>query len=301
VNPFFSPGFTAPLNGTINIGNNTTLYLGWQGTVYNTTVRLSGGTDNGEGYGVLRGDNATLNGAVILATNSTIGTAGGSLTINSVISDGGSGFGFTQVGSGTVTLTAVTNTYTGPTTVNGGATLKCDTSGSLGGGALSINGMVNLNYAGTKTVASLTLAGTPKAAGVYGSSASSAPPANQDDARFAGTGTVTVLANYANWAITNAPGQTPDQDYDNDGVENGMEYFMGQTGSSFTAMPGLDGTNTVTWTKDPTYLGTWQVQTSPNLSTWTNVAGTDNGTSVSYTLPTGMGSLFVRLLATPAP
>ncbi len=167
VNSYFSPGFTAPPNGTINIGNNTTLYLGWQGTVYNTTVKLSGGTDNGEGYGVLRGDNATLNGAVILATNSTIGSAGGSLIINSVISDGGSGLGFTAVGGGTVTLTGA-NTYTGPTTVNSGVTLKCDTSGSLGGGALSINGTVNLNYAGTKTVASLTLAGVPKGPGVYG-------------------------------------------------------------------------------------------------------------------------------------
>ena len=84
-------------------------------------------------------------------------------------------------------------------------------------------------------------------------------------------------------------------------LQQNIEYFMGQTGSSFTAMPGLDGTNTVTWTKDPAYQGTWQVQTSPNSSAWTNVAGTDNGTSVSYTLPTGMGTLFVRLLVAPAP
>ena len=106
---------------------------------------------------------------------------------------------------------------------------------------------------------------------------------------------------YSAWAGTNAPGQTPGQDYDNDGVENGIEYFMGQTGSSFTAMPGLDGTNKVTWTKDPNYIGTWQVQTSPDLSTWTDVVATDNTTSVSYTLPAGAGKLFVRLLVTPAP
>ena len=192
VNPVYSPGFTAPPNGTINIGNNTTLYLGWQGTVYNTTIKLSGGTGNGEPYGVLRGDNATLNGAVILATNSTIGTAGGSLTINSVISDGGNGFGFTQVANGTVTLTAA-NTYTGPTTVNSGATLKCDIPNALGSGPLSISGKVNLNFVGNKTVPSLILGGVAKASGVYGSSASPAPPANQDDARFAGTGTVTVV------------------------------------------------------------------------------------------------------------
>ena len=114
-------------------------------------------------------------------------------------------------------------------------------------------------------------------------------------------GNTVVVGGYGTWASTNAPGQTPGEDYDNDGVENGLEYFMGQTGSSFTAMPGLDGTNTVTWPKDPAYNGIWQVQTSPDLSTWTDVAGTDNGTSVSYTLPFGMGKLFVRLLVTPTP
>ena len=56
------------------------------------------------------------------------------------------------------------------------------------------------------------------------------------------------------WANANdAAGQTADQDHDNDGAENGIEYFMGETGSSFTAMPGLDGTNTVTWPMDAAY------------------------------------------------
>ena len=104
---------------------------------------------------------------------------------------------------------------------------------------------------------------------------------------------------YADWAAIYAPGQTPGEDHDNDGVENGLEYFMGQTGSSFTAMPGLDGSNKVTWTKAPVYIGSWQVQTSPDLRTWTDVSGTDNGTSVSYTLTPGAGKKFVRLLVTP--
>ena len=304
VNTVHSPGFVSPVNGTINVGNATTLYLGWTGFVLNTTVVLNSSTDNGEARGVLRGDNATLNGAVILNTNSTIGSSGltSIFTINAVIS-GGSGFGFTNVRDGTVILTAA-NTYTGPTTVNSPGTLQCNTPGSLGGGALSINGKLNLNYVGTKTVASLTLGGVAKTvAGTYGSVASGAT--FQDDTYFTpgSTGTVTVVAtnSFSSWASINAPGQTPSQDYDNDGVQNGMEYFMGQMGSSFTAMPGLDGTNKVTWTKDPTYQGTWQVQTSPDLSTWTNVAGTDIGTSVSYTVPPGMGKQFVRMVVTPAP
>ena len=96
---------------------------------------------------------------------------------------------------------------------------------------------------------------------------------------------------FATWAATNAPGQTPDQDHDNDGVENGIEYFMGETGSSFTAMPGLDATNTVIWPMDPAYVGTYEVQTSPDLGTWTNVdpRPLPSGGNLSYTLPTGLG------------
>jgi hypothetical protein len=198
-----------------------------------------------------------------------------------------------------------TSTYTGPTTVSTGATLRVDRPEALSGSsaiAISSTGKMNLNYAGTKNVASLAIGGVAQTnPGTYGSVASGAD--FQNDTYFIGTGTLTLggASGFGTWASTNAPGQTPGEDYDNDGVENGIEYFMGQTGSSFTAMPGLDATNTVTWTKDPAYSGTWQVQTSPDLAIWTDVAGTDNGTSVSYTLAAGGGKLFVRLLVTPTP
>jgi hypothetical protein len=110
---------------------------------------------------------------------------------------------------------------------------------------------------------------------------------------------------FTSWAATNAPGQTPEQDYDNDGVDNGVEYFMGQTGSSFTAMPSLDGSNTIAWTMDANYQGTYEVQTSPDLVNWTNVdpKPTPSGGTLNYTLPTGAlgGKSFVRLLVTPTP
>jgi hypothetical protein len=104
------------------------------------------------------------------------------------------------------------------------------------------------------------------------------------------------------WTDANgATGQSPDQDHDNDGVENGIEYFMGETGSSFTALPGLDGTNTVTWTMDPAYDGTYEVQTSPDLGTWTNVDPRPVPVegNLSYLLPSGLGKQFVRLLVKP--
>ena len=113
-----------------------------------------------------------------------------------------------------------------------------------------------------------------------------------------------VSSGFATWAAANgATGQTPDQDHDNDGVENGIEYFMGQTGSSFTAMPGLDEFNTITWPASATYEGTYEVQTSPDLVTWTNVdpKPLPSDGNLSYLLPTGLGKQFVRLLVTPAP
>jgi autotransporter-associated beta strand protein len=142
----------------------------------------------------------TLNGGTLYAANSAGVTWMGPVTVNSTttvrtdywmgISGNVSGAGgFTKTGTNTVTLSGV-NSYTGATLVQTG-TLACSTSASLGGGALSIsNGaMVNLNFTGTRSIFSLTLGGTNKLAGVYGSSNS---PATYQDAHFAGPGTVTV-------------------------------------------------------------------------------------------------------------
>ena len=114
---------------------------------------------------------------------------------------------------------------------------------------------------------------------------------------------VAATTGFSAWATANAPGQTADQDHDNDGVKNGIEYFMGQSGSSVTAMPGLDATNTVTWPMAPAYVGTYEVQTSSNLGTWSNVTPrpVPAGGNLSYLLPPGLGIQFVRLLVTPTP
>jgi hypothetical protein len=115
-----------------------------------------------------------------------------------------------------------------------------------------------------------------------------------------------VPSGFGTWASANgATGQTPEQDHDNDGVKNGIEYFMGETGSSFTALPGLDATNKVTWPMDAAYAGTYEVQTSSDLVDWTNVdpRPLPSSGSLSYTLPADEpgGTSFVRLLVTPTP
>ena len=248
---------------------------------------------------------------VVVQSGAVIDTAGHIITIAQNLEHDFSGpaidGGLTKKGLGTLTLLQA-SCYTGPTKVQGG-TLACATAASVAPTALEIDAAakVDLTYTGNRNIPSLKIGVNVKDPGVYGSSSSPAPLANQDDVHFAGTGTVTVggSTGFTSWAADNAPGQTPGKDHDNDGVENGVEYFMGQTGSSFTAMPGLDGTNKVTWTMDSCYFGTYEVQTSSDLVDWTNVdpRPLPSSGSLSYTLPADApgGKSFVRLLVTPAP
>ncbi|MEO8617630.1 MAG: hypothetical protein ABI600_21055 [Luteolibacter sp.] len=106
---------------------------------------------------------------------------------------------------------------------------------------------------------------------------------------------------YSSWALTNTGSASSPVtgDHDNDGVSNGLEYFMGATGSTFTANPGIvDGK--ITWPKDPAFLGSYTVQTSPDLTAWTPVSSTVVGNTVEYT-PTGPAPLFIRMAVTPTP
>ena len=110
-----------------------------------------------------------------------------------------------------------------------------------------------------------------------------------------------TLPGYSSWASANAPGQTANQDHDGDGVPNGVEYFMGLTGSSFTANPQPVG-GVITWPRGADANGvTFKVLSSTDLATWEDVtasADVSNPTSVSYTLPSGQGKRFVRLEVT---
>ena len=116
-----------------------------------------------------------------------------------------------------------------------------------------------------------------------------------------------IPTGYAPWADTNAGGQTIDLDYDNDGVSNGVEYFM-NAAPGFTANPGLVG-NTVSWPnggniRSSAYGTQFVVQTSSDLVTWDDVTegdmdqnGTNTASSLSYTLDpaNNPAKQFVRL------
>jgi len=102
---------------------------------------------------------------------------------------------------------------------------------------------------------------------------------------------------YTAWAATNAGGQGPTLDFDNDGVSNGLEYFMGSaTGPTAHAVP---TGGTVTWPRSATAVVTaFRVETSTDLVTWTTAdpatvnAGT---TQITFTPAAGAPKTFVRL------
>jgi autotransporter-associated beta strand protein len=94
---------------------------------------------------------AVLSGVTLSGTNNSIGGAG-AMTINSVIA--GSGGGFMKTGTGTLTLWGA-NSYTGPTTIDGGRLLV---NGSiLGSSGLTVRSGAELG--GSGVVAAITGAG----------------------------------------------------------------------------------------------------------------------------------------------
>jgi hypothetical protein len=124
---------------------------------------------------------------------------------------------------------------------------------------------------------------------------------------YVAVATATDTSPYDAWAQTNSGGQTANLDLDNDGVTNGVEFFMNSE-AGFTANPGLVG-NTVTWPNggnipSSAYGSQFVVQTSTDLVIWTDVPGTGDANlantsgSVSY-MVTGSGKQFVRLKVTP--
>ncbi|MCX6879936.1 MAG: autotransporter-associated beta strand repeat-containing protein [Verrucomicrobia bacterium] len=174
-------------------------------------------------------------GTVHLNGPATFDTGTFTNSIASVISGPGS---LTKEGDGTLTLASDTNTYSGNTNVNAGTLELTSANPNNQASAVSIvaaaGAKLNLNFSGDDVVGSLVIdGGTPMPDGIYGSSSSGAPFANQNDTAFAGTGTLSVVTpppapTYASWASDKGiPGALPNDDSDNDGVTNAVEMVLG--------------------------------------------------------------------------
>ncbi|MES2924929.1 MAG: autotransporter-associated beta strand repeat-containing protein [Verrucomicrobiota bacterium] len=315
---------TTVANGTIAMSAGGALTYTGTGETTDRAINLSATTTGGvldqSGTGLLKfTSNFTATGAgskTLTLQGSTAGTGeiSGVIVNNSATNK----TSLTKTGSGMWTLGG-TNTYTGNTTVSAGTlslanAFLSDISSLLITTTGVAPGVLNLTHSDTDIVGAMVVNGTPVASGVYG--AIGAVGVDFNVSYITGTGKIQVTPSYGWWASANANNQTANLDFDNDGVKNGVEYFMGRTGSSFTANPSVVA-GAVTWTNGGNIpitaygpLGQYVVETSPDLVTWTPategvgpgfVTTNTNGPggSLTYTLPTGAGKLFARLVVRP--
>ena len=146
-------------------------------------------------------------------------------------------------------------------------------------------------------------AATQTAAGTYAVTANFVPTDttnyNTLTALSAGNFIIENNNNYDDWALANGVTGGVNGDSNNDGVQNGVAYFMGVTGQATN--PSLNASNQVTWPVNPNFQGTFEVQISSDLIIWTPASPqpTPSAGNLTYTLPSGLGKQFVRLVVTP--
>jgi autotransporter-associated beta strand protein len=251
-----------------------------------------------------------------------------------------------KTGDSTWVLTGA-NTYTGDTVVSAGTLALADnaqltfmlgaTSGVnnsiSGAGTVTLDGdfVIDTTAANVLTSGTWTLENVPSLSGAYGSTFTVVDFTDDGGNKWTKvdgaktytfdetTGVLTLTtAGYASWASTNTAGPNLNDDHDNDGVSNGIEYFLGGplgNTTGFTALPGivkaLDNKLSVTWPKGSGYAGIYGtdyvVETSDTLTgLWTvetspGVTITDSSTEVKFTFPGGApysGKNFARLRVT---
>jgi hypothetical protein len=228
---------------------------------------------------------------------------------------------------GATTPSTTDHTDFGSALVIGGTVVRTFTIANNGTGSLTLSGTPLVTVSGTHaadfTVTALptspvTASGTTTFQVTFDPSASGTRTAkltiaNNDsdessyDFAIQGTG----VSLFATWQTLNGAAGTIAADHDNDGVPNGIEYFVGGPNGNTTGQTTLpsiinnSGTLSITWIKGTGYPGVYGsdylIETTTTLTgTWTpetlgvNVALTGN--NVTYTFPAATGDRkFVRL------
>ncbi|MEI7908428.1 MAG: family 43 glycosylhydrolase [Verrucomicrobiota bacterium] len=318
--------------GTLNISGNQTVTLDGSWSTGSLTFADTSGANGNWTLAPGTAGTLTIAGPVAV-TNQTA-------TLDVVLAGTG---GLSKSGSGTLTLTKA-NTYTGATTVSAG------TLALVGGSQASpvtVSGGASLGFtlgSPTTSTSSFNLsAGTVKITGTPTSSSytliitstgiTGTPTLNAPISGYAlmvdGVSLKLVKsAGYATWAATHAPTGTSADDFDRDGVSNGVEYVLG--GSKLTndlsKLPAVSDSGSgmvFSFHRDRASRDgstTVAIEVGSDLNTWTvsyNV-GTNNAAStpgvtveentptgfdtVTLTVPRGLdGKKFARLVVTPAP
>jgi fibronectin-binding autotransporter adhesin len=258
-------------------------------TLHNRIV-LAGNTNNISGGAALTflGD-VTISGATRTFSNSD----DSAVTFSGVISDGGSGFGFTKGGTGTgpLVLTGL-NTYSGPTTINGGV-LSVPTIGNgsvpspLGQSSAAASNVVFNGGTLTYTGASATTARGFTLTGAGGITVSATGANLVVAGNLTGSGTFTGTG--AGTTTPSSLALTADNTGFTGGVTiaNGLNLLVtavNQLGSGATkTLSNTNGTNNGTFFLDPGPAGSldfpagWSVTASSATAqnTFNNLSGTN--------------------------
>lgn len=300
--------------------------------IFNTSLILTG-TKTFTGPTTINGGTLIVNGSLATASGVSVtagdlggtGTIGGSVTVaaDGNVSPGGiagtlaitGGLDISAMSGGAGKLKFGLDALAGPND-------QLTVGGSLALGALALDDLAITNLGGLQG-GTYTLITSGSFTGTVDSTPAEIATGFSGQLQMTGNNlqlVVTATGGFPAWQAANSTLGGLDEDHDNDGVDNGTEYFLGGNTNTtgFTTLPGvdkaLDGTLSVTWIKAPSgysgaYSADFVVETSSTLaSPWTPAAlgsGADQveitvevtGDKVKYTFPAGIKN-FSRLKVT---